>query len=367
MRSLGHVPALDGLRGMAILLVLAVHANQVPGGALGVDLFFVLSGFLITALLLGEWGEHGAISLRRFYARRARRLLPALLVMLGGFVVLSSLLEKPDVPGWNGRDALEAAGFSLAYSANVVQAFDGRLDAQGGQHLWSLAQEEQFYALWPTALALLLLWRCRPRVLIAALGTLFAVLWAWRIGLLASGASYDRVWFGPDTHADGLLVGAICGVLFSYGLVRELRAVTVWTAAVAATVIVVISAWDTHELYQYGLPLFCIASGVIVLAAATGRLTRTPLVTRPLGAVGRISYALYLWHFPLFLAFGWKIGLPLSIAVAAASYRFVEKPILRRRQTARPREQFVEPVLVASGGTDRVAKSSEVVRASRSE
>jgi peptidoglycan/LPS O-acetylase OafA/YrhL len=346
VRTLGHVPALDGLRGIAILMVLALHANQIPGGALGVDLFFVLSGFLITALLLGEWTENGAISLRRFYVRRARRLLPALVVMLAGFVALSSVLEKPDVPGWNGRDALEAAGLSLAYSVNIVQAFDSRLDAQGGQHLWSLAQEEQFYALWPTALLLLLLVRCRPGALIAGLAVVFASLWAWRIGLIVGDASYERVWFGPDTHADGLIVGAICGVLFSYGLVAQLRTALVWAAIAVATVVTAISAWDTDALYTYRLPLFCLASGVIVLAAATNHphLRRAPLAMWPLGAVGRISYGLYLWHYPLFLAFGWKIGMPVAITVAGLSYHYVEKPFLRSRrgavaQPTRPVEQ----------------------------
>lgn len=332
MRPLGYVPALDGLRGIAILLVLAVHANRLPGGALGVDLFFVLSGFLITALLLREWHERGAISLRSFYARRARRLLPALLVMLAGFVAMSTLLEKPDVPGWNGRDAFEAAGYSLAYSANIVQAADGRFDAQGGQHLWSLAQEEQFYALWPTTLALLLLWRRRPAVLIAGLGALFAALWAWRLALLAADVSYERLWFAPDTHADGLIVGAICGVVYVHGFIAHLRAITVWIAVLVATLLVAMSAWDTAELYEFGLPFFCIACGVIVLAAAIGSPILTPVAISPLRAVGRISYGLYLWHYPLFIGFGWKIGLPLAVVIAGLSYRYVEKPLLRRRR-----------------------------------
>ena len=169
------------------------------GGGDGVDLFFVLSGFLITTLLLEERSETGAISLRSFYARRAGKLLPALLVMLGAFSVIA--VAKGHDPVWD----LERFGF---YTGNAVRAFIA-LPPSGLDHLWSLAEEEQFYLIWP----LLLLAFARTRRLLMFTLALTSVLILYRAGLAIGGASLNRLYFGPDTHADGLTMGALLAII----------------------------------------------------------------------------------------------------------------------------------------------------------
>src|SRR5436305_8467288 len=196
--KLGHVPALDGLRGIAIAIVVGYHAFGFPlGGWLGVDLFFVLSGFLITTLLLEEQAATGTVRLRAFYARRARRLLPALAVLLAAYVAISA------VRGVDGLAVVARWGF---YTGNVYEAFvpGASLHLVGLNHLWSLAQEEQFYLLWPAALLLALKAR-RPAVV---LGTIALALMIYRLALADGGASDARIYFAPDTNVDGLLLGA---------------------------------------------------------------------------------------------------------------------------------------------------------------
>jgi hypothetical protein len=211
VKRLGYAPALDGLRGVAIALVMLHHADVLPGGYIGVDVFFVLSGFLITTLLLEERAAQGRISLRGFYRRRARRILPALITLLLGYLVVVALA------GGSGIRAVALGGF---FTGNAVQAFANPNPlAQNGlglAHLWSLAEEEQFYLLWPVVLILL----ARTRRLIPALATILAVALVWRGVLAAEGASFYRIYYGPDTHADGLLAGALLAALRWRGSLR---------------------------------------------------------------------------------------------------------------------------------------------------
>src|SRR4051794_6026981 len=195
---LGYLPALDGLRGVAVALVVSFHFWAFPsGGWLGVELFFVLSGFLITTLLLEEHDSLGTIRLLAFYTRRARRLLPALLVLLAAYSAI-------DVA--RGGQALGVVARFGLYGANVYEAFwpgaAGRL--VGLNHLWSLAQEEQFYLLWPAALLAVK----RVRNPAALLTILAAALMAYRAGLLVAGASEVRVFYAPDTNMSGLVLGS---------------------------------------------------------------------------------------------------------------------------------------------------------------
>ncbi len=249
MRALGHVPALDGLRGIAIALVLSVHVGDefLPGGRLGVDLFFVLSGFLITSLLVTEWHATNAISLRAFYRRRALRLFPALFTMLGVYVLVASAL------GLSGRgdlgSSLTAAGLGAFYVYNLAAGYFGFM-SDGLGHLWSLGQEEQFYVLWPPVLLLALRRRARPRSLIAGLWALIVALLAWRVWLVFGGASGARL-YTPDTHSDPILIGCLAGLLYSFGRVTRIpRAVAyIGLATSVAIIATLVEVNPTHHMF----------------------------------------------------------------------------------------------------------------------
>jgi peptidoglycan/LPS O-acetylase OafA/YrhL len=332
--KLGYVPALDGLRGLAIAAVVGVHYfDWPPGGELGVDLFFVLSGFLITTLLLEERGK-GPISLRRFYRRRARRLLPALAVMLAFYLVAEAA---------RGRDALKPVLLGGLYFANFVQAFQNPnpLAHTGLVPLWSLSQEEQFYVVWP----LLLLALMRRRTL-AWLLTILVALVVYRAVLVFGGASDWRVYFGPDTHADGLVGGALLAILrLRHGLRSSPRLANVGLVVfwLALFVQPFLPAWEA-----WGLPVAEAACVILVASAVAETPLGSALSARPLVWVGRISYSLYLWNLALPVIVGSRnpwLMLPLSVAAAYASFRFVEEPFRRRR----PRG--LEPAVQSSAAT----------------
>lgn len=340
---LGHVPALDAIRGIAILLVLAVHSGRVlpgglvPGGVLGVDLFFVLSGFLITSLLLNEWDRDGRISFGGFYRRRALRLLPALVVMLGVVTVVAAFT----VDDFRGEFVWVLS--SLAYVTNLASLQERGIGAENLQHMWSLSQEEQFYLVWPLLLVLVLRARVRPRTLAVALGGLTVTVIAYRALLETAGASLGYLWYAPDTRSDGLILGCLAGVLFSYGLVRQiplwLPSVLLVPACIAVVALSLESRWHAVLL----LPAFCISATVVLLASVLHpRWWFTRLIDRAwLRGLGKISYGLYLWHWPIFFAFGWKLGLPLALLVALLSYRFVEQPFLHRRHAHQTRHSVI--------------------------
>lgn len=351
---LGHIPVLDAVRGIAILLVLIVHVGYpghlVPGGILGVDLFFVLSGFLITSLLLTEWNDRGAISLRAFYRRRALRLLPALFVMLA--IVSAVLAVKGDLD-----DQLVWVLFSLGYVVNVASIVEGEISAPSLQHMWSLSQEEQFYLVWPIALLFILRSRVRPQSIAIGLVAVTVVVVLWRVTLGLGLASPGYLLYAPETRSVGLLLGCTAGVLFSYGLVSRVPNALATAMLVPAVVTVALlgltSRWDAVVL----VPVFCVAATVVLLACVLHPgWWFARLIDRPwLRGLGKISYALYLWHWPLYYAFGWVIGLPLAIVVACLSYRFVELPFLRRRYpktdqaTTAPRKKSTISPVVAPG------------------
>jgi peptidoglycan/LPS O-acetylase OafA/YrhL len=317
--TLGHVPALDGLRAVAIILVLAFHAGHLlPGGWLGVDLFFVLSGFLITGLLLSEWSRFDAVSLGSFYRRRALRLLPALFVMIGAYMLV--------VLAWSARgygsgklvpNAAKSALLGATYTTNIANAFLGSTPDPGLNHLWSLAIEEQFYLVWPPLLFLFLRRSIKPAVI------------AFGLVLVTLASIAATPWL---THVDSVLIGCLAGVVFCHDLARVPRWVA-W-AALAVCVPLVLLAYDTAHSQPWPLPVFTVAAALVLLVAARDEmwLPARALSLRPLRTCGRISYGIYLWHVPCFVALGWVIGLPLAILLALASYRYVERPFLRRKR-----------------------------------
>ena len=346
VRELGHVPALDGLRGIAILLVLAVHTRTLlPGGRLGVDLFFVLSGFLITVLLVQEWGRGGSISLRAFYRRRMLRLAPAMAVLLAFYAVVFGLIRDDD--GWQ-----KSVTYGALYVYNAAWSWFGH-DGLGANHLWSLAAEEQFYLVWPLTLMLLLARAVSPKAIIAALLVLALAVATWR-GIIAQSVHSGPRMYGPDVHSDPLILGCVAGLLYGFGIARRvpLAVASVWV--VIGAVIVMRVATATEQYHAYLVPIFAVSVAMVLLACTLhGEWWFARLASiAPLRWFGRISYGLYLWHFPLYALLGWKLGAPAAIVVAALSYRYVELPFLRQRHRVpedhRDRRIELETVPVAA-------------------
>ncbi len=312
-----HRPELDGLRGIAVLIVLALHTGlgglAGDGGVAGVTLFFVLSGFLITSLLVAESGRNGRVDLRAFYVRRGLRLLPAIFALLAVVAIGYTLKVWPSPPA----PAIDNVPFSLltvvAYVANwgAMTSYMGVLG-----HTWSLGVEEQFYLGWPIALlaGIRLLGPRRLALLAVALSVL---VMPWRVFLLDA-VGMIRVFDGTDTHADALLLGCTLALL-------RVRAPTFVGWLGIGGVVVSGALWGTGGTsLVLLLPVATIAS-VAALAGCPPQLA-----WRPLAYIGRISYGLYLWHF-LLIWWGWPTPLEVaaSIAVAVVSYERLERPFLR--------------------------------------
>jgi peptidoglycan/LPS O-acetylase OafA/YrhL len=351
-RSLPYVAALDGVRAIAVTAVLLFHAGVpgVPGGFLGVDLFFVLSGFLITSLLLRELSGTGHIDLGRFWVRRARRLLPAAFLVIAVSLVVAAIF----LPGEAARTRADALA-SFVYVNNWEQIladhsyFVAFERPSLLQHLWSLAVEEQFYLLWPLVLGLLL-GRLGRRWTIA-LTLAGALLSALAMALLFTpGEDASRAWFGTDTHASGLLVGALLAFAWPLGRFhsapRKSAATLLDVAAVAALAAVVAAmlTWNEADpvVYRGGLLAFAIAAAVLLAAVSHPACRAGALLgVAPMQWIGARSYGIYLWHWPVMaltrpgvdVALSRWILVPLQIAaavaLAAASYRWVEQPVRR--------------------------------------
>jgi peptidoglycan/LPS O-acetylase OafA/YrhL len=319
VRRLAYVPALDGLRGLAVLLVIAFHYTGKPfGGGYGVDLFFVLSGFLITTLLLEERAANGRIGLGAFYLRRARRLFPALAALLCAYLVYNAILN---------RDALGTVADYGLYFGNIYFVISHKADNTGLGHLWSLAEEEQFYLLWPMLLLLL----ARTKRPLYWIGALVLALIAYRSALIVHGANMTRLYRAPDTHSEGLLLGAALAILRQKGFVAGEWAGKLGLALTIPTALA--GAW------HFGLPVFELGALLLVAAAVGSTEIARALSVRPLVWLGTLSYSLYLWHYPVLWAFNAHnrlLALVVSFVLAWLSYRYVEVPFRRRRTRLEP-------------------------------
>jgi len=339
----GRIEALDGLRGVAVLSVMWLHAMAtiVPshhwhlfGAGLGVDVFFVLSGFLITALLLGG-AYDGPRRLRRFYGRRAARLLPALYVFLVVHLAVALVL------GWSLRRELVTLVGALTFTSNWVP-LTGESVAIASLPLWSLAVEEQFYLVWPAALGLLARWRTRTAVGVAIGAVVLVVVWRSVLTLL-EGQGYPVVYQRTDARLDGLLIGAVLALVLHGGWRPTVRQAS-WSGVVGGAVL---ALWVANPapfddaLFFGGFTVVALAAAGVVVGLLHGGATpaRKLLEWRPLVAIGRVSYSLYLWHFLVFVlvrdsvpggaTVQLPVGVALSLAVAAASFHGIERPILQ--------------------------------------
>ena len=355
--EMGYLPGLDGLRALAIIGVLLYHAgvDWVPGGFLGVDVFFVLSGFLITSLILEEYDRSGRIDFRRFYIRRARRLLPAVFVLLIA-VGIAVLLFYRDALSAFREDALA----TILYLNNwwYVVVDQSYFESMGRppllKHLWSLSVEEQFYLIWP-AVALFLVRRGgrplvrRVAVIIAIASTVWMAFLAIRGGYPID-ADPSRAYFGTDSHIMGLLIGAALATVWRPGRLSSSipRTAQVLVTGTGIAMLATIAYFYlfvgefTPWLYRGGFLALAVFTAVLI-AAATHPAS-------PLGAIlgigllrylGRRSYGIYLWHWPIFMVTRPGIDVPwsepvaigarlaLTLIIAELSYRLVEMPIRR--------------------------------------
>ncbi len=357
--SLGYRPSLDGLRGVSILAVMSYHIGLIRGGFLGVDIFFVLSGFLITTLLTDECSRSGSISLGKFYMRRALRLLPVLVVLAIACDFATVVFARMYLP----PEAFVPVVFGMAYASLVVLFYVANWVMISGQtlwilgHTWSLSIEEQFYLLWPLCLLALLKWIRHRGLILSFLAFGIAASLLWRISLVRAHAPVTRVFFGLDTRFDELLVGCIVGVLASWGLLATSRRPQLLLAAGAAAGAAILAVllwravWREPAMLQGGVTVAAVSAGMLIadmVARPSGWLARA-LGREPLVGIGRISYGLYLWHFPIVYGCGAlavdgtppdfpraALAIGLTFLVAVASYRWVERPMLRLKRRFAP-------------------------------
>lgn len=347
---LGYHPALDGLRGMAVLSVLAYHGGvrQARGGFLGVDVFFVLSGFLITALLVNEWRQNGRIDIRAFWARRIKRLMPALIMLSLGMVVWLFFVADPAQQTSLRLDILATLGYvaNWRFVVSGQSYFAQFADPSPLRHTWSLAVEEQWYLLWP-----LLVW-AGLKVTKGRLGRFtFLVLGAavasavWAAVLWGNG-DLSRIYYGTDTRAQELLIGSALALALAktplslrFRRLFNLMGIVGLAGLIAGMGLI----HDSNPfLYKGGLLVVSLAVGLVIVAGVqpSGGVVKSVLSFPPLRSLGKISYGLYLWHWPVNIILTseltaidgwalWAVRLEVSLILALISYFVIERPAQR--------------------------------------
>ena len=336
--GLGYVPGFDALRALAVAAVVAYHLGYrwAGGGFLGVSLFFTLSGYLITSLLLAEHAATGRVSLGAFWARRARRILPASLATLLVVVVAARWLPSPASLSGDVRAAVGQVA-NWRFIVGHRSYADLFTNASPLRHWWSLAIEEQLYVALPIVAVVALRGGRRTFALVLAAGAAASVA----MSFVLSHASFDRVYQGTDTRAVELLVGALASCLVSPARLAAVRPTARLRLGVASAFGLLLAVWIVTRLDQgwlrHGFGLLALANIAVVLAAASPTGAEL-LARRPLLALGRISYGVYLIHWPVVTWLtadrtGWSrpvvdaARIALTLALAAASYRWIERPL----------------------------------------
>lgn len=354
-----YLRGLDGLRALAALAVLVYHVapNWMPGGFMGVDVFFVLSGFLITAMLTRERRQSGKIRIRRFWLRRMRRLFPAVALTVLVTVPIAALVNRDFLVGIT-RQVLGSLTFTYNW-LNVIfsQSYFDRANPQFLSNMWTLAVEQQFYLLWPLVLLVVFRLPNRHRWVVPAL--LAAASVAEMATLQALGGNLTRIYEGTDTHAFGLMLGAMLALLFPMALENtphyldhttvRIRGLAAWLGIIG----VFASFLTLHDTDSFTYPWGVFAVSLLTVGiiqtcmeevagvSGPGQVLVEFLSWKPLVWLGLRSYSLYLWHWPVYLlvmglAPGWAQWLSLvvigtvSIVCAHLSYTFVEQPMRRQ-------------------------------------
>jgi peptidoglycan/LPS O-acetylase OafA/YrhL len=356
-RRLGHIPGLGGLRGIAVLLVVMLHSGTffpesvketlpwhfVRGGFLGVDLFFALSGFLITSLLLEERASSGRVNYRHFYARRGLRLLPALYTMLAVYAVYSVI---GDISWYKTKTTIL---WAVLYATNFQALIKPLSTAPGLGHLWSLAIEEQFYLIWPFIFVFALSRTRRVAPLVVGMLVAIYMIGLHRYALHESGANPLRLYVRLDTRADELLIGALAAVLWYHrGTIARVWFELLGWGGAAVFVFCMFQKPEPASFWDLGgFTLVGFAATAMVVAAVSGKWSAKPVLTcAPLLMFGEISYGLYLWHLFVFRAVQnlgasmpwWSqliVAWIITAAVTAASWFLIEKPANRLRHRFR--------------------------------
>jgi peptidoglycan/LPS O-acetylase OafA/YrhL len=344
------LPGIDGIRALSVTAVLVYHLDTtwLPGGYLGVDVFFVISGYLITRLLLTERAGTGQVSLRHFWTRRARRILAPLFPMLLAVVIGTALVDRSTMHALR-TDVLGA----LTFTSNWVQIgqhqsyFAKFGEPSSLQHLWSLAVEEQFYLVWPLIVVALLYRGRRQLAVVAGLGAIGSA--AAMAVLYQPGADPSHVYYSTATHSAGLLIGAVLAIAWPAASAqsepRSRRKIAVSTTLAGIGLGGIAAGyWLLDEqgdaAYMGGIAAVSLASALLIVGAGHGHTPIGRLLSRPaVRWVGLRSYGLYLWHWPVLVLgnqlFGRRtlltaaIEVTLAVLLAAASYRWIERPVLR--------------------------------------
>lgn len=393
---LGYSPALDGVRGLFMLFFMAYHfgVDQLGGMWVCINLFFVLSAFLITRILVEEKMTRGSIDALAFYKRRARRLLPALFLVLGFIVVYALLWADDAVRRKIGGDVLATLGYVMNW--RLIAEGDQYFGTAGGasplRHAWTLAIEEQFYVLVPfVILGLLAIARSRRIItLVLLVGAVVSAVWTASLGF-HDASDYPRVYYGTDARAQALFIGAALGVWLApgrNGQVPTFSAPFVMGAGVVGVVssvfsFVVVNPYSAWMFNFGGMFFFALGSALLVIACVDHRPSwvHTIFGWAPLAYAGRLSYGLYLWHWPIRLAFGperfggnvviaFVVDAALTLVIAHLSYQYIERPIIKKGvrglfpRLRTPAIALVVPMVLLGGAGLAVAGSAPTAPAS---
>jgi len=339
-------PALDGLRAIAVMIVLLAHAGSIypRSGTIGVEIFFVMSGFLITYILHQEFVRLGKIQIKKFYLKRILRLLPCLFLTCFLFSI-GSYLMYDDM-------RLDTVVIVLTYSSNWARALFN-YDLSSLSHTWSLSLEEQYYLIWPWAV-LLIEKRLRKNVHKGGLLLCLVILSSCYRAFMVETYSPSRIYFGLDTHADGLILGSALlyltvdtngRITINPSIKKLLCQIALPFSIILLGVIMALMDWNTPWMSRIGFLIIAMASSIIILDLVITQSSKLKILlsVKPLVYLGQISYGIYLLHLPLYTILDkafpaihgtslMAIKITVSILCATISYYFVEKPFLNLKQ-----------------------------------